>query len=549
MDFNIAQNLEYCKEFVDFFSSLVYYSHIPTALIGLFLSIYVFYKSRTLISRILLYIAVTFLAWVTLDLLIWINYDNANIIMSAWAPVEIFSLFLLCLYFLEVFTTGKDVDITRKIFYSSLLLPLIISAPTTFYLHGYDMQECVAIEDPYYLQYVLYLKIILSVYIFVLAIIKYHKAKPEMKPQIAILSTGILTFILSFFVAGVISERTGNYSYELYGLFGIAVFMGLLAYLITKFKTFKVRIFSVQFLVLTLIILVASQYAFITNPINKILNAFTLLLIIVFGYILMRSVKREIEAKENLEKLAKDLQKANARLIELDKQKTEFVSFASHQLRSPLTAMKGYTSLILEGDFGEINPEMREAVERVYDSSTTLANVVSDYLNISRIELGTMKYEFSEVEFDTLVSSVIKEMKPNIEKTGLSIDFTFDKNETFKIWADQDKFKQIIGNLIDNSIKYTKHGGITVNLKKDTQTKKILFSVKDTGIGMRADIIPKLFQKFMRANNANEANIRGTGLGLYVAKEIILAHKGRIWAESEGEGKGSQFYVEMDEKV
>jgi signal transduction histidine kinase len=113
--------------------------------------------------------------------------------------------------------------------------------------------------------------------------------------------------------------------------------------------------------------------------------------------------------------------------------------------------------------------------------------------------------------------------------------------------ADPDKLKQVLMNTVDNSVKYTEKGSIAVSVAKDEADDSIVFKVSDTGVGIEADVIPKLFQKFSRANNANEANIHGTGLGLYIARDIMNAHGGRIWAESEGVGKGSQFYVEIPE--
>ena len=274
----------------------------------------------------------------------------------------------------------------------------------------------------------------------------------------------------------------------------------------------------------------------------RIVIGATLALLFIVGIFLIRSVKKEVESRERIEKLAIDLQKANDRLKELDKQKSEFVSFATHQLRSPLTAMKGYASLILEGDYGQVSPQIKEVIERVYDSTKTLTNVVDDYLNISRIELGTMKYVMGSMDFKQLVNAVMAELKPNIDKAGLKISLNAPL-ESYMISADPDKFKQVIMNVIDNSVKYTKQGLVDLSLEK--KDGRVLFKVSDTGIGMNPEIIPKLFDKFTRADNANEANIRGTGLGLYVAKQIVIAHDGRIWAESKGEGQGSQFYVEL----
>ena len=192
------------------------------------------------------------------------------------------------------------------------------------------------------------------------------------------------------------------------------------------------------------------------------------------------------------------------------------------------------------------------AIGRIFDSSKTLATVVDDYLNITRIELGTMKYTFDVINLKEMIDAVVGELRPTIEKTGLSFSFKTDPNnssERFMVHADKDKLKQVMVNLIDNSLKYTPRGFVSILLSKNAPERKILLTVKDSGMGIKPEVMPKLFMKFVRADNANKQNIFGTGLGLYVAREIVLAHKGRIWAESDGDGKGSTFFVELDMAV
>jgi signal transduction histidine kinase len=254
-----------------------------------------------------------------------------------------------------------------------------------------------------------------------------------------------------------------------------------------------------------------------------------------------------VAQREHIQKLAEDLEQANKRLTELDRQKSEFVSFASHQLRAPLTAMKGYGSLLLEGDMGALPPQAREGVERIFESTKTLVSIVDDYLNVSRIELGTMKYTFETLDLRVLVQDVIDELRPNIEKKGLAFGFTAENAGTdYRVTADRDKFKQVVANLIDNSVKYTPSGSVAVSLSRDKVKNAIVFMIADTGIGIAPEVLPHLFQKFSRADNGTKVNIKGTGLGLYVAKQIVEAHHGTVRAESAGEGKGSRFIVELE---
>jgi signal transduction histidine kinase len=268
---------------------------------------------------------------------------------------------------------------------------------------------------------------------------------------------------------------------------------------------------------------------------------------IILGLLLNRSVKQEVAARQKIQLLAVDLEKANVRLTELDRQKSEFVSFATHQLRAPLTAMKGYASLLLEGDMGKLPKEAKQGVDRIYESTKTLTSIVDDYLNISRIELGTMKYAFETIDLKMLIEDTVAELKPNIDKSGLAFAFMAENSGTdYRITADRDKLKQVIANVIDNSMKYTPKGSIAATLSLDKPHHKFIFAVKDSGVGIAPETLPRLFQKFSRADNANKVNIRGTGLGLFVAKQMVEAHHGTIRAESAGEGKGSTFIVELE---
>jgi signal transduction histidine kinase len=549
IDFNFSENLAYCGEFVDNLLKLLYYSHIPTAIIALLAGVFVYTQNKKdLLAKILLSISLVFSLWAFLDLAIWINYDKASVLMFSWAPIEIFSvlLFELCLYFVYVFITKKDAPIIAKIGFALLLLPIIIAAPTTSYLTEYDLQECVALESPLFLSYVFYLKLILSVIILGFGIYKFFEAKSQLRKQISLLTIGILGFIFAFFIAGQISERTGNYTFEIYGLFGMIVFVAFLAYLIVKFQAFNIKVLGVQMLVAGLVALIGTQYTFIDGGTAIILNTITVLLTLVFGYLLIRSVEREIKQRERIEKLAQDLEKANTRLRELDQLKSQFLSFASHQIRAPLTAIDGYASMLLEGDFGEVPPKIMDQIGIIDQSSKSLIKIVNEFLDVSRIEQGRMKYELTDFDAEVLAREVVAELRPNVEKKGLSFEYKANPGQ-YMVRADRGKIKQVIGNIVDNSIKYTPKGGITVSVGKSSD-HIIRFSITDTGVGIAPEETSKLFSMFSRAKDASKTNVSGTGLGLYVAKQMVEAHKGRVWVESDGKGKGSTFYIEIPGK-
>jgi signal transduction histidine kinase len=249
---------------------------------------------------------------------------------------------------------------------------------------------------------------------------------------------------------------------------------------------------------------------------------------------------------KQVDELNKELATANAKLRELDELKSQFLSFASHQLRAPLTAIEGYTSMLLEGDFGEMTEKVKSSIQTIDGSSKSLVKIVNEFLDVSRIEQGRMKYEFTDFDVEKLAEEVVTELRPNVESKGLSFKFESEPDQSYLINGDSGKIKQVIGNLLDNSIKYTPSGGIEVHVGK--KEDKILISISDTGIGIKNEDIPKLFSMFTRAKEASRTNVSGTGLGLYVAKQMIEANRGKVWVESAGAGKGSTFFIELPAK-
>lgn len=238
------------------------------------------------------------------------------------------------------------------------------------------------------------------------------------------------------------------------------------------------------------------------------------------------------------------LQVANEKLKSLDKLKTEFLSLAAHQLRSPLTAIRGYTSMLLEGSFGEVDQKQKEAINRVYESSTHLSTVVEDLLNVSKIEAGGMKYVMAPFDLEKAAHDLAIDLSITAQKKGLALSFTSDSKPPYTVNGDMEKIRQVILNIIDNAIKYTEKGTIVVALSKNVAAKMIRIAITDSGMGISAEEKEKLFQKFSRGAGG-KTNTGGSGLGLYLAKQIAEAHGGHISIDSPGVGKGSTFSIEF----
>ncbi len=241
---------------------------------------------------------------------------------------------------------------------------------------------------------------------------------------------------------------------------------------------------------------------------------------------------------EENQHVLRQLKESNEKLKALDEAKDDFVSMASHQLRTPLTAIKGYTSMVLEGDAGEINDTQRKLLEQSFTSSQRMVYLIADLLNVSRLKTGKFVIEAAPTNLAQVVSQEIGQLTETAASRKLKLTYKMPKKFP-ELMIDETKTRQVIMNFIDNAIYYTPAGGhISVELTETPAS--VEFRVIDNGIGVPRSEKPHLFTKFYRAVNARTARPDGTGLGLFMAKKVIIAQGGAIIFESE-EGKGSTF--------
>lgn len=248
--------------------------------------------------------------------------------------------------------------------------------------------------------------------------------------------------------------------------------------------------------------------------------------------------KFNITLQQRVNEATAQLRRTNAKLKALDETKDDFISMASHQLRTPLTSVKGYLSMVLEGDAGKLTPMQRKMLDQAFVSSQRMVFLIADLLNVSRLKTGKFVIEPSRVNLAKTVSDEINQLKESAKNR--SLELVYEKPASFPdLMLDETKIRQVIMNFIDNAIYYTKPGGrIRVELLENEGT--IEFRVYDTGIGVPKQERQHLFTKFYRAGNARQSRPDGTGLGLFMAKKVVVAHGGAVIFDSE-ENKGSVF--------
>ena len=243
-----------------------------------------------------------------------------------------------------------------------------------------------------------------------------------------------------------------------------------------------------------------------------------------------------------LNDINKELKYANEHLKDLDRAKSEFMSIASHQLRTPLSGIMGYLSMVLEGDYGKLSGEQKKIINDVFEASQRLIRLVNIFLNVTRIEAGRFVLNLQKVDITKVINDVIKELKPTANKKKIKLVLKKTRTQLPEITVDLDKIYDVILNLVDNAIKYSQKGKIEIQANiKDKEFIKIL--IKDQGVGIDPEDAKKLFDKFVRGSGSARIQPDGSGLGLFIARRITEAHEGEIWVKSKGLGKGSTFHI------
>jgi len=502
-----------------------------------------------------------FFALISLATVTWAfsNYFSLNPILFptiVWSRLVLFFAVphvLLFYFFIKNFPNPNLIIPKIQFFILGILgLILMLLTLTPFIFKDLNYSNNVPSPIPGILMPVFGIFILVILTATIIQMIKKYRnvSEKERKSWGVMLFTFAFSYISLVFTNFILVNTTGNTNFVLFApLLMLPSILGS-SYSIMKYRLFNVKAIASELIVFVLLSVSLIQIVMADSTIMFTFNLTIFFIFVITSVLLIKSVYKEVEQREKLEILKlkleesnTSLENANEKLKSLDKLKTEFVSLASHQLRSPLTAIKGYASMLAEGDYGDISKEAKDAIDRIYQSTKNLNIVVEDLLNVTKIESGGMQYTMTPFDLSKVVEDEAKDLSITAEKRGLKLNFESDCEDLCKVNGDKEKIRQVVINFIDNSIKYTKEGSINVSVKN--KNNKVVFCVKDTGVGMTEKIKNGLFHKFARGDGAR-MNTTGSGLGLYLAKEIALAHKGRVWVESDGEGKGSSFYMELD---
>jgi len=571
-------------------SGLLFHTYIPTLIISLAFAFAILFSDlRNPVNRNLFWIILFCCYWNVVSFLGY-SVENIQINLLLSRLEALFSLVVLFLLYFSIYFSGKELTLRKKIILLLPFLPLIIFAFTNYNSHIIDSKTCQTQGGTFYYGYLYFLTAIYTFFAIknLVVILRDKKSTDAMRQQVRIIIIAFFLAALWFLGLSVVTNfalaRDYHWADEifLYAPIGVAFFVGLLAFAFIRYKSINVRALAMKVMGVALLGISAMQAAYMQELINRALGVISFLLSFIFVIFLMRSIERENRKKIELEKANEEINKrknqlqrmsvaldrSNSQLRELDNAKSEFISIASHQLRTPLSVIKGYVSMLLEGSYGELDKVKQEVLDKIFTNNERLVVLVEDLLDISRIESGRMEFKLSNFNLIKLCQEVFEMFQMKAAKNNLKFKLEKIDTDLPEVMIDGAKIHEVLCNLVDNAIKYCPQGEVIIRIEKGKRDLKrenfekykisnikaresddvIRIIIVDTGIGIEEFSLPYLFAKFSRGKDTNRLTSTGTGLGLYVGREIVEANGGKIWAESEGKDKGSRFIVEIPVK-
>ncbi len=320
-----------------------------------------------------------------------------------------------------------------------------------------------------------------------------------------------------------------------YSAFFTFPFVAFTAYSIYKHRLFNIKVVGTAILTFLLAVITFAEIIFADTLSLIIFRSSIFLLVIIVGINLLRGVLKEVNQREKIEKLAGELKVANEGQANL-------MHIMNHQIKGRLGNAKNIFAELLTDDYGKVTDEAKFIIQKGLEETNEGVNYVQNILKGISAETGNLPYEMTRIDVRDVITKVVEKQKQFAEKKGLDFAFTAAEGD-YAMTGDSLQLGEAIKNIIDNSINYTPSGKISVDLKQKGKT--ILFTIKDTGVGLSNDDKASLFKAGGRGKESIKINVNSTGYGLSFVKGVVEAHKGKVWAESEGKGKGSEFYVEL----
>jgi signal transduction histidine kinase len=330
----------------------------------------------------------------------------------------------------------------------------------------------------------------------------------------------------------------GDYKHIYLGPVFSIIMVASIAYSITKHHLFNMKVIVTQILMFVLWVFIFIRTILSSTSEDQIINGGLLLISVVVGTLLIKSVMREVQQREEIQKLADDLKLAN-------QGQSSLMHFMNHQVKGRLGNVKNIFAELLTDDYGEMPRDAKPLLEKGLDEADIGVNYVQNILKGASAENGTLPYDMKPIDLKSLVTTAFEKQKDRAEKKELKFELKIEDGN-YEMTGDAVQLGESIRNLIDNSLNYTPEGSVVVSLSNNSHIYRI--EIKDTGVGLSSEDKLKLFKSGGRGEDSLKINVNSTGYGLVFVKGVVSAHGGKVWAESDGRSKGSTFIIELPKR-
>jgi signal transduction histidine kinase len=472
-------------------------------------------------------------------------WDRLIYIAGILSPIAV-------LLFSYIFPEGKFSKIPT-VYKIMSILPIIIFVPilifTKLWIQGINIspQGKEVVLGPFYIFWAVFI-LLYFFWAFLNFFFKYKKFyqfNKTQKRQFQYLFIGLDFPLIGCLPFNVIGPLFGNYEFIWAGPLTIFIFFGFTTLSIFKYRLFEIKVLLTESLVGTIGLILSMLPFVMPTTFLKVVTSFVFFLFCIFGYLLIRSTYREIERRKDMERLTKKLKEASRNVEKLSEMKSEFLKVVNHQLRTPVSIIKGMTSMLADGSVK--GKKKNDFIKKLYVSSERLTTILDDILVAQGLIGGGEFTNFSPCRIEEIVKDQINYSEPLAKNKKLKIIFKKSKKPLPVTLIDKAMMSRAIARLIDNAILYTEKGEIEISMAfKKIKTKKFIqISIKDSGIGLNQEDKKSLFKLFRRGKAAVSVHPNGSGLGLFIVANFVRIHKGVIRAESKGRNKGTTFIVTL----
>ncbi|QQG37589.1 MAG: HAMP domain-containing histidine kinase [Candidatus Kaiserbacteria bacterium] len=513
------------------FRDLALYSHLIPAIATLILGMFALRRAQNKLKAAYFFaFSAAFALWLLGDMAVWM-LDSYHLVAAFWSPLDFteIAFFLLLFGFVCVDLLPSVPREYSYLLLGAAIVPFLITIGGSAVLEMYQ-PVCEMENNEFLSAYKVWLEGLILAAILVLGAWRTLSASTwSERIRIALVVLAVVLFLGIFAGTEFIATASGIFEINLYALFTLPIFILMLTISITSYGTFRLGDEAVKALFYVFLILAGTQFFFVQDILGFLLALMSFGVVLTLGLLLFRSNEREIEARHALE-IA-------------NQQQENLLHFISHEVKGYLTESQAGFAAIAEGDFGEVAAPLKSMAGSALASVRRGVATVMDILDASNLKKGTMAFNKQPFDFKKAVLEVIGDLQKNAAEKSLTIETKITERET-KVEGDEDKIRRhVIRNLIDNAIKYTPHGAIEVAVSASGEVVRL--TVQDNGVGITAEDKKRLFTEGGHGKDSIKVNVHSTGYGLFIAKSIVDAHRGRIWAESDGNGKGARFLVEF----